>query len=134
MYLAMFDEKQKQLFLGLAYHLASIDGDYSEEEKGMMESYCHEMKINFDLEKLNKSIENIVEEIKVEFGEREKKIVIFEATGLAMADNNYDKTEREFIHSIMIDFGIEETFDQKCETVINEYIEFQNKLNRMIIG
>ena len=72
--------------------------------------------------------------MQAECGEREKKIVIFEAIGLAMSDGDYDQTEKEFINSTMLKFGIEESFNRECEDVLNEYIEFQNKLNRLVIG
>lgn len=134
MYLAILNNKQKQLFLEFAYYLAAIDGDYSDSEKLMMESYCHEMRVSFNIDELGKSIDDVINEMQAECGEREKKIVIFEAIGLAMSDGDYDQTEKEFINSTMLKFGIEESFNRECEDVLNEYIEFQNKLNRLVIG
>lgn len=64
------------------------------------------MKVNLDLEKMNKSIETIINEIKIECGEKEKKIIIFEAIGLCMLDNNFNEKERNIIHFIMSEFGI----------------------------
>lgn len=134
MYLGILNKEQKQLFLEFAYHLASIDGEYSDSEKQIMESYCHEMKESFNTDDVQKSIEEVINKIQVECGEREKKIVIFEAIGLAMSDGNYDETEKEFIYSTMLKFGLEESFNRECENVLNEYIEFQNKLNNLVIG
>ncbi len=134
MFLSMLNNSQKQLFLGLAYNVAAIDGDYSKIEEDMMQSYCHEMQVEFELDKINLEIESIRNEINAECGMRAKKIIIFEVIGLAMSDNNYDTSERELIQSTMDVFGIPKDFDKACESTLNEYIEFQNRLNSIVIG
>lgn len=130
----MLNERQKQLFLGLAYYLTSIDGDYSIEEKRMIDSYCYEMQMDFNMEIVNRPIVEIIKEMQMVCGEREKKIIIFEVIGLAMSDCNYDEDERRFVCSIIEKFDIEKSFGQQCETILNEYIEFQNKINKILIG
>lgn len=52
MYLSYLNEKQKYLFLEFAYCLAVSDGDYSIEEENLMNAYCDEMSIIFDLNKI----------------------------------------------------------------------------------
>lgn len=42
MFLSMLNETQKRLFLDFAHHMASIDGNYSNEEKEMVKSYCRD--------------------------------------------------------------------------------------------
>lgn len=133
MYLAQLTESQKHLFLGLAYHIASADGDYSDDEKLMMESYCAEMNIAFDPNNLSTQPDEIIAKIKAECGERARKIMIFELIGLAMVDHNYDDAERVIINTAMDKLGIDKSFGVQCEKLLNEYIEFQNKINALVL-
>ena len=42
MYLTLLNEKEKEIFLGVAFQLAAVDGYYSDEEKEMINGYCQE--------------------------------------------------------------------------------------------
>lgn len=132
MYLALLDEKEKGLFLGLAYALASADGDYSDEEKAVINGYCQEMQTQFELEMI-KSTDYIVSEIKAKSNEKVKKIFIFELIGLAMADGDYSDNERALIRKMEKEFNTEKEFAKRCEDVLNEYITFQERINRLIL-
>lgn len=133
MYLSTLSNEEKALFLGLAYDLATIDGDYSEAEQITINGYCQEMQIVFDKSKMVKAIDNIVETLCKQASDRVKRIVVFEAIGLAMADNNYDDKEREVIYQMAYAFGLGNDFCKKCEELLNEYIIFQNKINTLIL-
>ncbi len=122
MFLSLLNEKQKLLFLGLVYDLASFDGDYSDAEKLMISSYCQEMQMKFDQNNVVKSSNEIIESMNAECGVREKKIIVFEAIGLALTDNNYDVSEKEFIASMISKLNIEKDYDVKCENVLRDYI------------
>lgn len=134
MYLPVLNEKQKELFLDLAYNLASIDGDYSDEEKQMMEAYCIEMQLEYRQEMEKQSVDRIINAMKKECGELEKKIVIFEAIGLAMADNIYDESERKIVKMMVDVFEMQEGFGEECESALREYFSLQEKLNKLIIA
>lgn len=134
MYLAILNKKQKQAFLAFAYCMATSDGVYSEEEQLFMQSYCDEMKIPLDLEGLQRSAEEAIQELDAVCDLRAKKICIFEAIGLAACDQNYDENERALIRQAMMSLGIDEGFDAECEKMINEYLEFQNKVNTLVLG
>lgn len=134
MYLMMLNEKQKHLFFELAYHLAAIDGNYSKEEALMMESYRCEMQIGVIPQGESRQSQNIISDMQSTCGEREKRIIVFESIGLAMADNIYNESEKALIQSLIASFNIEKSFAQKCEKGLHEYIEFQNKLNKLIMG
>ena len=133
MYLSLLNEKQKSLFLGLAYDLASFDGNFSNTEKMMISSYCQEMQMKFDQNNMVKPVNEIIEEMNVECGLREKKIIIFESIGLAISDGNYDVPERELIGSMIRKFNVEHDYAGQCENVLKEYITLQNKINRLVI-
>lgn len=134
MYLAMLKNEEKELFLGLAYNLATLDRDYSDAEKATIAGYCQEMQIAFDARKMMRPLEEILRRINKFSDEKTKKIVVFEAVGLAMADNNYDDSERKVIARMENIFDLEPGFSVKCELVLNEYISFQGRLNQLILG
>lgn len=133
MYLALLSDEQKELFLGLAYHIAVLDEDYRDAEKAIIAGYCQEMKTTFVKEKMVKPIEYILSKLNSISDKRVKKIIVFEAIGLSMVDNNYDDDERKLVARMETLFGLESGFAIKCESILNEYILFQNKINQLII-
>lgn len=133
MYLALLKNEEKELFLGLAYNLATLDRDYSDIEKATIAGYCQEMQIIFE-RKMVKSLEEILIRINKISDEITKKIVVFEAVGLAMVDNNYEDSERNVIARMENIFELEIGFSVKCESILNEYISLQGRLNQLILG
>lgn len=134
MYLANLNHENKKLFLELAYHLASSDGDYSESEQAMISCYCDEMHLPSDFKPHTKSVDDVISRLNILCTDTEKKIIIFEAIGLALADSNYDKSERAIVSQMCTVFGLEESFSGDCERILNEYIQFQNRVNKIVLG
>lgn len=134
MYLSMLSGKQKENFLELAYQMAFIDNDFSEKERIMIESYCHEMWIAVPEVIRAGSINEIIESMKSECTILEKKIIIFEILGLALVDGNYDETERKVIEEITKIFEIEETFLTESEDLLKKYIDVQNGMNALVLN
>lgn len=134
MYLNLLKENQKKLFISLAYNLAFADGDYSDEEKNLINGYCQEMQIVFEENSIVESMDDIIDEILRCASEQEKKIFIFELIGLAMIDGDYDENERILIKKIEDKIQIESGYAESCEGVINEYITFQEKLNLLVLS
>lgn len=134
MYLIKLNDEKKKLFLGLAYNLASADGNFSEEEHQMIKSYFKEMEKEFDLNEINTSMDYIINNLYNTCDITEKKIIIFEALGLALVDGTYDTSERSILENVSEKLGLSEKFTQDCEKILREYIEFQKKINQMIVG
>ncbi len=95
MYLGILENKNKELFLNLAYNLALSDGDYSEDEEMMIKSYCNEMQIELDMKNINRSIDSTIKEMSEECNIRDKKIIVFESIGLSMSDGCYCEEEKK---------------------------------------
>jgi len=133
MYLAILNEEEKKLFLGLAYHIAMADGVYCDEEKLMMFSYCKEMQIDLDEAITSKPVSDIIDEMADICAEREKKIIVFETLGLALVDGNYDVSEQKLINIVAKKFGISDEYITKCEKIIKRYIQLQSQINSLII-
>ena len=134
MYLALLDEKEKELFLGLAYNLAAADGNYSDEEKAVISGYCQEMQFGFDEKNMVKATDVLLDLINSNSSMKTKKIIIFELVGLAMADASYDADERALINLAEKQFGVKKGYANNCEGELSKYIEFQTKLNQIVLG
>ena len=134
MYLALLNKREKELFLGLAYDLASADGDYSTEEQAVMNEYCQEMQFEFQINTMVKKAETIIDEIKKSSSDKVKKIFIFELIGLAMADGHFDAKERKLINKMEEEFDVESGLAKRCEEILTEYIAFQGRINQLILG
>lgn len=133
MYLALLNEKEKEMFLGAAFNLVAVDGDYSDEEKVVINGYCQEMQCIFDEKTMVKPMDELIKDIKSNSDNKIKKIFVFELIGLAMADENYDEDERALINKLEVEFDIGIGFAKKCEAILSEYIAFQTKLNQLIL-
>ena len=60
MYLEVLNDKEKELFLSLAYNLSAVDKDFSPEERTIVSSYCHEMGISLDMDKIDLSVDKVI--------------------------------------------------------------------------
>lgn len=134
MYLALLNKNEKVVFLGMAYNLATVDGDYSEAEKNIIDGYCQELQIVFDEKTMINPMDDLIKKIAQNSSERTKKIIIFELIGLAMADGNYDNDERKIVANMEAEFDVSSNFADTCESILNEYITFQNRINSLVIG
>lgn len=134
MYLAVLKDEEKELFLNMVYRIAVSDDDFSEGEQNMIAGYCQEMQTSFDAGCMTKSIEEIISQINQISNVQTKRIIVFEAVGLAMADGNYDDNERQIIAGMEQKFGLDAGFADGCEAVLQEYIVFQNKINKLVLG
>ena len=134
MYLMNLSEKVKKAFLELAYLVAVSDNDYSDDEKLVMEAYKKELQIEYDLNNLEGNIdpEAVVQVLCAEANEAEKKIIVFEITGLAMTDNQYDDEERKMIKQMNAAFKLDDDYPSKCEALINKYVELQSQIDALV--
>lgn len=129
----MLNGEEKELFLSLAHGLALIDGNFGDEERAIIAGYCEEMVIKPIKEENIKSLKETIKRFGEISDKRIKKVVIFEAIGLAMSDNNYDDNERKIVANMEQQFNLNKGFANKCEMILKEYILFQNKINQLII-
>ena len=133
MYLALLSEREKDMFLGVAFNLAVADGDYSDGEKAVVNGYCQEMQCVFDESTMVKPLDVLIKDIKLNSDKRIQRIFIFELMGLVMADGKYNEVERALINKLETEFDVVQGFVENCETALNEYIAFQTKLNQLIL-
>jgi len=133
MYLTVLSNEEKEIFLNIAYAVASADGNYSDMEKAIIAEYCREMQMECEEISLSKFDETLLERINIISSETVKKIIIFEIIGLTMIDKNYDVKEKELVKKMVDIFGIDIGYSENCEEVIREYISLQLKINQLVM-
>lgn len=134
MYLNILNEEQKSLFLQLVYCAALSNGDYAEEQKQMMNSYCMETGMAFDETNAETNPEKIIVRICQISNAREKKIIAFEILGLILCDYEYDEEEQKFMNNLQGVFELSQEFMDKCVSLINDYLELQKEINIAVMG
>lgn len=133
MFLEILNEKEKELFLSLAYDLSAADKDFSPEERELISGACREMNIAFDMDKVELSVDKVIEQINSVCSLQSKKVMIFEAMRLAASDEEYDDDERKIISDALAKFGLGKEYHDKCEAIINEYAALQYKMQELVL-
>lgn len=133
MYLEALNDKEKELFLSLAYNLSAADKDYSPEERVTVAGYCREMGIDFNMDKINLSVDEVLDQLNDMCSLQMKRIIVFEAMRLTMADLDYDEGERAILGKAIEKFGLDKVYHDKCESLIKEFIALQTKMNELVI-
>lgn len=152
MFLKMISEQCKDNFLKLAIELCRADGNFGDAEWEMMRLYGEEagkpedeltryyeglIKQEQDGEKSSQRdarIRGLIENIKDHSEERERKIILFELLGLAYADAEFGKEEKEFIQDIKDSWGIEDGFVKEASLLLDQYMELQKKITKHVLG
>lgn len=93
-----------------------------------------EMDMELKMEDVDKDLNRVINNINQTCGKQEKKIIVFEMIGLAMADYNYDDGEREIVKKALAIFDLESDFGDYCEKKLTEYFNLQNELNSYILS
>jgi uncharacterized tellurite resistance protein B-like protein len=104
MFLNRLKKKEKKAFLELAHYVARSDGDFSEDEKVIIEKYCMEMQIEntvFDEDKFD--IYNTLSKFE---SESSKKIVLLELMALIYSDDFLHEGERVVLEKILEEFDL----------------------------
>ena len=115
MYLDRISEAEKVLFLQLAKAVCEADGSYGDAE-----------------ESVSKSVEEIMKDLAALSDEKESRMIVFELVGLAYADKMFSSQERELISKLTKIFNIEDSYIQKCEGVIKQYLHIQAEMNQLV--
>jgi tellurite resistance protein len=132
MYLTLLSQDEKEMFLELAYNIVNVDGNFSQDERSLLSTYCQEAQCSFD-EKEVRPANVLADKINTNSNKRNKQIIVFELVGLAMSDGDFVESEKEMISNISKIFGINSSFLDDCEKEINRYFEFQMNLNKLVL-
>ena len=115
MFLNRLHTEEKKAFLELAHYVARSDGDFSDKEKVVIDTYCFEMQIDdIDFAEDNFEIENTLQKIK---NKKSQKIVLLEIMALVLSDDIVHKNEQKIIDKITNFFG----FDKSLSNLFIEW-------------
>jgi tellurite resistance protein len=104
MFLNRLKKKEKSAFLELAHYIARSDGDFSEEQKSIIEKYCMEMQMD-DIE-YNPTKFDIYTTLRKIKSHRSKKIVLLEIMALIYSDDFLHEEERKVLEKILEEFDL----------------------------
>lgn len=133
MYLNKLNENQKGLFLQLVYAAAMANGEYVEQEKAIIETYCREMDTEFDPKDATNDVDAVISVLSSISTDEEKRIIVFEVMGLILADYTYDDAEKGFMGKLSAAFGVDKAYIDKCEMLIDEYLKLQSDINALVL-
>ena len=130
MYLNKLNDNEKKAFMAFARLVQGADGNFSEDEEIMIKGYYHEMNLFGEREE-KFSIEELIDIFNGSTIEN-KKIIIFEAIGLAYADGEYDESEKNTIQRVANGIGITDEIMNKLDDYVLKYIVLVSEINDMI--
>jgi uncharacterized tellurite resistance protein B-like protein len=107
MYLNYLEENEKIAFLKLSHAVAHSDGDFCDNEKMVIGSYCNEMGIDDVAFNKDESIDNISNEFK---SIQSQKIAILELMSIINANGEFKKEEKNIIDILVTKFNINEKY------------------------
>lgn len=106
MYLKYLDIDKKHLFLDLEILLANADGNFDKKEKAIIDYHCEEMHIDNNNYINEQSFNEILDKLKLNFSEEEKRAFLLELIAVAVADEKYDKEEKVIFYKILDAFAM----------------------------
>jgi uncharacterized tellurite resistance protein B-like protein len=120
MYLSMLDNDKKHLFLNFEIYLSKVDGDFSEEEKRIIDAHCIEMHIDNNNYEVDMTQSEVLDGLKKTLNEKESKIVFLELVGTIMADNVYHGEEKALINKLAEILGMAEEDIERAFSIITD--------------
>lgn len=125
MFVNLLDNEGKEKFLELVYKVATIDGEFADEEKELIDSYKAELGLSTisDTGKIADLIEYFSEESK-----EIKKVVLFELYGMIRADDKIEDDEEQVLRLIDEKFGLT---SEEAESIINVAKELQQVYDKI---
>ena len=104
MFLNRLSEEEKKSFLQLAHYIARSDGNFTKEEKIIIDQYCIEMQIeNIDFNEVRFDIYDVLGKFK---SDKSKKIVLLEIMVLIYADDFFHENERKVLEKMIEVFDL----------------------------
>ena len=100
MYLSMLDNEKRHLFLNLEIYMSQIDGDFSEEEKTIINAHCIEMHIDNNNYEPDIPRDEVLKALRETLTSQEKKIVFLELAATILADNVYHEAEKKLVENL----------------------------------
>lgn len=123
MFLSMLTKKEQEYFLELANLAMHVDGVVTETEQEMIENFRQEMML------LDYKIQDIpLDKLKMNIDlstKRNKKVFLFELTGMMYADSEVSEEEKKWLMDIAVAWGFREN---ELKKIIRWVMDFNDLL------
>lgn len=129
MFVGLLSKEEKDKFLSLAYHIANIDGEYSDKEKEIIDKYKRETGLEF----LRKGL--VASELIDYFAKKNnslKKVILLETYGLILSDGRIDKNEVNIFTQMEEKFEMGERTYQDIKNLMQDFKKVYDKMDDII--
>ena len=120
MYLSLLNYEKRHLFLNLEIYMSQIDGDFSEEEKNIINAHCIEMHIDNNNYEPDMPRDEVFAQLQDTLTMKEKKIVFLELAATILADNVYHALEKELVDKFAGILNITDEEVNEAFSIIND--------------
>ncbi len=120
MYLSMLSTEKKYLFRDLELIMSNVDGDFSPEEKNIIDAHCIEMHIDNNNYEIDTRQDEVLNQLQESLTEQERSIFFLELVGTVMADDVYHDSEKELIGKLAQILQVSEAKVNEAFTIITE--------------
>ena len=120
MYLTRLDNDKRHLFLDLELYMSRIDGDFSDQEKQIIDVHCREMHIDHNNYMCELPLDDVYARIRETMTPQEKRIVFLELTATIMADNVYHEKEKEMVEKLSSILDINDEQEKTAFSIIED--------------
>lgn len=121
MFLGILSKENKERFIHLCSIAAAADGIVVEAEKNMVFAYCREMNIKEYMPEEIRPLDELLNEIKNDSSDQERRIIAFETLGLFSADDEYALEEEELMKKIIDTLEIDKISFAHTLSLLNIY-------------
>ena len=133
MFIKNLGQRQKELFLLLAYKAAEANGEIAADEKEMMEEFSKEANIP-PIYSADISLEELLKELSEISSESEKRIIALETLSILKSDTEIDMDERAFFSQVANKLDISNTEADKMEELLIKYTDIYEEIYKFVFG
>jgi len=130
MYLKDLMQGEKYAFYSVVKRLVSVDNDFSEAERKLMDEFLVEMEISED-QITDIGLEDAIDMFAFSSFSTRKKVFI-ELVGVTLCDELFDVDERDFLINIAERFGIAEDDRDSIVRMVHNLLDLYKDLQDMI--
>ena len=125
MFLQIMNTDEKAKFLEFVYKVASIDGDFAEEEQEIINSYKNELGL-YEISDTS-DIDGLIAFFSTKSNVL-KKMVLFETIGLINADDKIEKEEEVILKKMTGSFGLDIEVVNRIDSVAKKMQEVYDEV------
>ncbi len=107
MFLNELSKDERLVFLKLAFHLTTVDGEIDDLERKVLKTYCFEADIHFseiDYKTLDEA--TLISLAKTIKDKKSKRIILIELFSLAYVNGEFHEDEKKFMLTLSEIFGL----------------------------